>query len=140
MKTCGYVLSFLALIFLFSEVSAQNQSRGVKWTGTISLVEQTNWPEAGNTRERFVEASFTEAIPTMGQTGLIDPTAVYFTDDKGTGTVRFVNDTPKLGKTSCSATGETKLLEVIIDRARGVYTISAIGPANCSGQSVSYIP
>jgi hypothetical protein len=123
------IIILLLISFIIKPAFAQ-------WTGTLRLVEK--YTGSMGISERLVDVSFTDALPTLYRD--IDTTDLTFTDDKGTGSVKFhgeqIIEGKLFGTTDCSGSGEAELHEVVIDESDTTYRIHAIGPA-CTGTSVS---
>lgn len=117
-------------------------SAEIRWTGTISLVEKSK--SIIGASETHVDLSFTNALPTLYRN--IETTDLSFTDDKGKGKIQYhaeasmkvvnektgLEEEKPLNVCDCSGEGKSELHEVVIDKSKGTYSISAVGPP-CEG-------
>jgi hypothetical protein len=110
-----------------------------RWTGTIKREEKATFSNAlvVGTSERYLEVSFSAALPTMGRDD--ESTDLNFTDDKGSGSHTMHSDgTNLLTKikciSDCTGSGAAELHTVTIREWDNTYDIEAIAPA-CSGKA-----
>lgn len=107
-----------------------------KWSGTVSWHKK--WSGITGSSDLWVDVSFNEAVPTMYRN--VSTTDLNFTDDKGTGTVKFhaVGDLAGLhSETNCATSGLAELHAVTIRDWDNTYDIEVRGPACKGGQTVS---
>ena len=128
------------LVMLIIAGSFQYDARAQsKWSGSLTLTQRVV-SEVGKS-DRYVEVSFTNALPTLYRN---DPTTdLDFTDDKGTGRANYRGEViiggKLIGTGDCRGSGQTELNEVLIDPTDSSYRIHAIGPA-CNGTTVDLLP
>ena len=118
MKKYKSILTALLVLLTLTIVSAlQNDAKGQNdyvqgiWTGTVSMHQKFNNLIGWN--ELWIDINFVE--------------------NKGSGTLKYktelIVDGKSFGKVSCNGAGKADLIELIINRAAGIYSFHAFGPS-----------
>jgi hypothetical protein len=142
-KYSAFLVPVVMMLFLSSSTQHQQNYTPVpadigRWTGNLTLEEKYEGPNG--TGERHIVVSFHDALPTLYRD--TQTTYLYFTDDKGNGSVtyhaEFIINGKKMAVTDCQGSGKSELHSVVVDETENTYSIDAISPA-CNGTRFSLI-